>query len=86
MCSKVRRLRASLRQCRLRERGAEAALSGTAATLAGVGEFVHGGLRVPCRDGKVGANALRLRDALTAKQRGEEPDHNNWLAAVRSAG
>ena len=57
----------------------EAALSGTAAVLTGVGTLVHDGREVRVGNGEVGPNTQRLRDALTAIQRGEAPDTFGWL-------
>ena len=54
--------------------GGEAALSGTAAVLAGVGTFIHQGREIPVGDGQTGSNTRRLREALTAIQRGESGD------------
>ncbi|NIP78717.1 MAG: branched chain amino acid aminotransferase, partial [Gemmatimonadetes bacterium] len=48
----------------------EAALSGTAAILAGVGSFVYRGQVHDVGDGRVGPNTLRLREALTDLQTG----------------
>lgn len=62
--------------------GAEAALSGTAAVLAGVGTLVHDGARHPVGSGCVGPNTHRLRDALRAIQRAEAPDPAGWLMPV----
>ena len=58
----------------------EAALSGTAAVLAGVGSFVHNGEVIPVRDGKVGPNTARLRDALNDIQFGKSQDPHGWLS------
>tara|TARA_R110000787_G_scaffold25373_16_gene71400 strand:+ start:669 stop:1655 length:987 start_codon:yes stop_codon:yes gene_type:complete len=58
----------------------EAALSGTAAVLAGVGSFVHRGQTYPVADGKVGRNTERLRQALTSIQFGTAEDKFGWLS------
>jgi branched-chain amino acid aminotransferase len=63
----------------------EAALAGTAAVLAGVGTLVHGGRELTIGDGMPGPNTRRLREALTAVQRGEAPDTHGWTRAVRPA-
>jgi branched-chain amino acid aminotransferase len=63
----------------------EAALAGTAAVLAGVGTFVHRGREVTVGDGQPGRNTRRLRDALTAVQRGEVEDPHGWTTAVGTA-
>ncbi|MDN5849981.1 MAG: aminotransferase class IV, partial [Nitrococcus sp.] len=57
----------------------EAALSGTAAVLAGVGAFIHNGTTYTVADGRVGPNTLRLREALTAIQSGAVEDRFGWL-------
>ena len=63
-------------------RGGEAALSGTAAVLSPVGTLLVGGEEVTVGDGGVGPNVLKLRDALTALQRGEAEDTHGWLEAI----
>lgn len=65
-----------------RARTCEAALSGTAAVLGGVGTLVHDGREHPVAGGGVGANTLRLRDALTAIQQGRAADPFGWMRAV----
>ncbi len=63
--------------------GGEAALSGTAAVLAPVGELVWAdGGRVVFGDGGVGPNVTELRDALTSLHRGEADDRHGWLEVV----
>lgn len=59
--------------------GGEAALSGTAAVLAGVGTFVHEGIEYTVSDGDVGPNTRRLRQALTDIQTGVADDIFGWL-------
>lgn len=58
----------------------EAALSGTAAVLTGVGELIRGGRRYTVGDGSVGPNTRRLREALTAIQSGAAEDRFGWLS------
>lgn len=58
----------------------EAALSGTAAVLAGVGSLVYRGQTLQVGDGRVGPNTKRLRDALTAIQFGQAEDVFGWLS------
>lgn len=58
----------------------EAALSGTAAVLAGVGTFVHRGETFQVGDGKVGKNTERLRKALNDIQFGTGEDRFGWLS------
>jgi branched-chain amino acid aminotransferase len=60
----------------------EAALSGTAAVLSGVGTLVHDGQEYAVNDGEVGATTTRLRDALVAVQRAEAPDVHGWTVPV----
>lgn len=61
----------------------EAALSGTAAVLAGVGTLVRqGGREYKVGSGEVGANTRRLRAALVAMQQGEVPTPAGWITRV----
>jgi branched-chain amino acid aminotransferase len=60
----------------------EAALSGTAAVLAGVGTLIHRGTEYPVGDGQVGALTRALRAQLVAIQQGEAPDLHGWLERV----
>jgi branched-chain amino acid aminotransferase len=60
----------------------EAALSGTAAVLAGVGTLIHAGREYRVGNGEVGPHTRALRAALIAIQRGEAPDHFGWLTPV----
>ena len=66
----------------------EAALSGTAAVLAGVGTLVHRGQEHRVGHGDVGPVTQRLRAALVAIQNGEAPDRYGWTRKFesRSAG
>jgi branched-chain amino acid aminotransferase len=61
-------------------RTGEAALSGTAAVLTGVGTFIHEGKEYTVADGKVGPNTQRLREALVAIQSGQAEDLFGWLS------
>lgn len=63
-------------------RRGEAALSGTAAVLAGVGTLVFRGQEYTVGDGGVGRNTRRLREALTGIQHGASPDRFGWLTPV----
>jgi len=63
-------------------RDGEAALSGTAAVLTGVGTLIYNGQEHRVADGGVGPQTLRLREALVAIQRGESPDRHGWLQRV----
>jgi len=60
----------------------EAALSGTAAVLAGVGTLVHRGREHRVGNGDVGPVTRQLRAALVAIQTGEAPDTHGWLTRV----
>jgi branched-chain amino acid aminotransferase len=60
----------------------EAALSGTAAVLAGVGTLVHHGKDHRVGTGEVGPVTKRLRAALVAIQTGDAPDSHGWLTKV----
>lgn len=61
----------------------EAALSGTAAVLAGVGSILHDGVEHKVGSGEVGPNTLRLRSALTALQTGSAADPHGWIRELR---
>ena len=63
-------------------RDGEAALSGTAAVLSGVGTLVRDGREIPVGSGKIGPETTRLRDALVAIQQGRAPDRHGWLHRV----
>ncbi|MDJ0905001.1 MAG: branched-chain amino acid aminotransferase [Woeseiaceae bacterium] len=60
----------------------EAALSGTAASLAPVGSLVYKGKELAVRDGQPGPNAARLREALHSIHYGDAPDTHGWLTEV----
>src|SRR5512137_1378179 len=60
----------------------EAALSGTAAVLAGVGTLVHRGQEHRVGDGGIGPVTQRLRAALVAIQNGVAPDRYGWTRKV----
>jgi branched-chain amino acid aminotransferase len=57
----------------------EAALSGTAAVLAGVGTLIHRGREYRVANGDVGAITRALRAQLVAVQQGDAPDRHGWL-------
>jgi branched-chain amino acid aminotransferase len=63
-------------------RTGEAALSGTAAVLAGVGTLVHDGREHRVGDGGIGPVTQRLRAALVAIQTGSAPDPYGWTSRV----
>ncbi|MDP9084507.1 MAG: branched-chain amino acid aminotransferase [Pseudomonadota bacterium] len=60
----------------------EAALSGTAAVLAGVGTLIYKGTEHQVGGGEVGPLTQSLRAQLVAIQQGEAPDHHGWLTPV----
>jgi branched-chain amino acid aminotransferase len=60
----------------------EAALSGTAAVLAGVGTLVYGDQEFKVGSGDVGPVTQRLRSALVAIQNGESADRYGWSRKV----
>ena len=64
-------------------RDGEAALSGTAAVLAGVGTLVRqGGAQIRVGSGDVGPETQKLRAALVAIQQGTAPDRYGWLRRI----
>jgi branched-chain amino acid aminotransferase len=60
----------------------EAALSGTAAVLAGVGTLIYRGSEHRVANGEVGPLTRALRAQLVAIQQGEAPDRHGWLERV----
>jgi branched-chain amino acid aminotransferase len=60
----------------------EAALSGTAAVLAGVGTLIYRGSEHRVGSGDVGPLTRTLRSQLVAIQQGEAPDRHGWLEKV----
>ncbi len=60
----------------------EAALSGTAAVLAGIGTLVHRDGEHRVGSGEVGPVTQRLRSALVAIQTGEASDRHGWARKV----
>ena len=60
----------------------EAALSGTAAVLAGVGTLIHRDQEHRVGQGDVGPLTRALRAQLVAIQQGEAPDRHGWLQRV----
>ena len=60
----------------------EAALSGTAAVLAGVGTLIYRGSEHQVANGEVGPLTRALRAQLVAIQQGEAPDRHGWLERV----
>jgi len=60
----------------------EAALSGTAAVLAGVGTLIHQYREHQVGTGEVGPLTRALRQKLVAIQSGESPDQHGWLTRV----
>ena len=60
----------------------EAALSGTAAVLAGVGTLIHQYREHRVGDGEVGPLTRALRERLVSIQHGTTPDRHEWLSKV----
>jgi branched-chain amino acid aminotransferase len=60
----------------------EAALSGTAAVLAGVGTLIYRGADHRVGNGDVGPLTSALRAQLVAIQQGDAPDRHGWLERV----
>lgn len=60
----------------------EAALSGTAAVLAGVGTLIHNDKEYNLSGGKTGPNTRRLRQALNDIQQGTAKDTHGWITTV----
>ena len=60
----------------------EAALSGTAAVLAGVGTLIHQYREHRVGDGEVGPLTRALRERLVSVQRGDTADRHEWLSKV----
>src|ERR1700723_3307135 len=63
-------------------RTGEAALSGTAAVLTGVGTLIYADTEHPVANGQVGPVTRKLRAQLIAVQQGEVPDRHGWLERV----
>jgi branched-chain amino acid aminotransferase len=63
-------------------RTGEAALSGTAAVLAGVGTLIYSDTEHRVGSGHVGPVTQLLRAKLVAIQQGEAPDRHGWLERV----
>jgi branched-chain amino acid aminotransferase len=63
-------------------RDGEAALSGTAAVLAGVGTLIYADIEHKVGNGQVGPITRALRAQLIAVQQGEAPDRHGWLERV----
>jgi len=63
-------------------RDGEAALSGTAAVLAGVGVLIHRGKEYQLSGGEVGPTTQELRQKLVSIQRGEIADRHGWITKI----
>ncbi|MGB7345064.1 MAG: branched-chain amino acid aminotransferase [Pirellulaceae bacterium] len=61
----------------------EAALSGTAAVLTGVGTLIHNEQEFTLSGGNTGPNTQRLRSALVNVQRGTETNSHGWIHKVQ---
>ena len=60
----------------------EAALSGTAAVLAGVGSYVHHGETFTVGNGEIGPMTMELRNALIDIQSGRAEDKFGWMREI----
>lgn len=60
----------------------EAALSGTAAVLAGVGTLIYDGKEYPLSGAETGPNTLKLRQALKDIQYGQAEDKHGWITKI----
>ena len=60
----------------------EAALSGTAAVLAGIGTMIYGDQEHRVGTGDIGRKTSELRAALVGIQTGEKPDRHGWLTRI----
>ena len=60
----------------------EAALSGTAAVLAGVGVLIHHGKEYQLSGGEVGPTTQELRQKLVSIQKGEIADRHGWITQI----
>jgi branched-chain amino acid aminotransferase len=63
-------------------RSGEAALSGTAAVLAGVGTLIYQGTEYQVGNGEVGPLTRALRAQLVAIQQGDVADRHGWLEKI----
>jgi len=61
----------------------EAALSGTAAVLAGVGTLIYREREYRVGNGEVGPVTRDLRTKLVAIQQGTAPDIHGWLEVIK---
>ncbi len=60
----------------------EAALTGTAVVIAGIGTLIYRGREHRAGDGGIGPNTRKLRQALTDIHAGLAPDTFGWLRTV----
>jgi len=60
----------------------EAFLSGTAAVISPVGQFIHNNETHAVGDGDIGQQTLAFREHLTAIQQGQQPDQFNWVTQI----
>jgi len=60
----------------------EAALTGTAAVLAGVGTLIFDGKEYQLGDGSTGANTRKLRKALVDIQQGSASESHGWIRKI----
>lgn len=60
----------------------EAFLSGTAAVISPVGQFIYNGESLTVGSGEVGQRTLAFREQLTAIQQGQQPDEFSWVTKI----
>ncbi|KAA3648997.1 MAG: branched-chain amino acid aminotransferase [Proteobacteria bacterium] len=60
----------------------EAFLSGTAAVISPVGQFIHNNEIHAVGHGEIGQQTLAFREQLTAIQQGQQPDDFNWITQI----
>ena len=60
----------------------EAALSGTAAVLTGIGTLIHRDREYRVGTGDIGPKTSELRAALVGIQTGKRPDRRGWLTRI----
>ena len=79
---KVSERRISVEEVLEWSKNGEAALSGSAAVLAGIGELIYQGETFQVGSGQIGENTLKLRNALVDVQTGRVKDRYGWTAEV----
>lgn len=61
----------------------EAFLSGTAAVISPVGEFIYNNKIHAAGNGEIGQQTLAFREQLTAIQQGQQSDNFNWVSQIQ---